>query len=154
MDAMERRLIEWECAKNTVRFYNRLDGVRGEEASQLFTEDGVWYREGDESAAVGRAQIAAHVNKLPQRGDPNADPALKVVFHLVTNVEVKVVDDDTAEVWALTTIIPGVRNVNPDLPGTSNGVVAVFPTSEVHKRTPDGWRIASKKTARALRIAK
>ena len=27
----ERHAIEWECAQNTVRFYNRLDGVRGEE---------------------------------------------------------------------------------------------------------------------------
>jgi hypothetical protein len=32
-------------------------------------------------------------------------------------------------------------------------VSAVFPTVELHKRTLDGWKIASKRTSLAVRVA-
>lgn len=152
MDDSERRGIEWECAQNTVRFYNRLDGVRGDEAAALFTEDGTWFREGDDHGSTGRAQIADHVYKLPQRGRADVAPEDKMVFHLVTNVEVTVIDSQTAKVWALTVVIPGARGKGPGLPGVTRGVVAVFPTAEVHRKTAEGWRIASKTTSQALRV--
>ena len=147
----ERHAIEWECAQNTIRFYNRLDGVRGEEAAELFAEDGMWYRDGDESAFTGRAEIAAHVNALPQRGNPAIAPEDRMVFHLVNNIEVTVIDENTAEVRALTSVIPGARGKDGK-PGTTRGIGAVFPTVEIHKKTPDGWKIASKKTRLALRV--
>jgi hypothetical protein len=148
----DRHAIEWECAQNTIRFYNRLDGVRGDEAAALFAEDGIWYREGDAGGFTGRAEIAAHVNLLPQRGSPDIAPADKIVFHLVTNVEVTVIDAATAEVRALTTVIPGARGKDGTA-GTTRGVVAVFPTLEVHKKTAEGWKIASKRTQQALRVS-
>ncbi|HVV92618.1 MAG TPA: nuclear transport factor 2 family protein [Hyphomicrobiales bacterium] len=151
MNDAERRMIEWECAHNTIRFYNRLDAVKGAEAAAVFAEDGVWYREGDAGGFVGREEIAGHVNKLPDRGNPNVPREDRMVYHLVTNVEVTVIDDDTAEVTALTSVIPGARGKDGE-PGTTKGIVAVFPTTEVHKRTPEGWRIASKRTLRALRV--
>ncbi len=151
MDDNERRMIEWECAHNTIRFYNRLDAVRGEEAAALFAKDGTWYRDGDNSGWTGRAEIAAHVNRLPERGNPKIAPEDRMVFHLVTNVEVTVIDPETAEVRALTTIIPGPRGKSGEI-GTTSGVTAVFPTHEVHKKTDEGWKIMSKKTARALRV--
>jgi len=43
VEMAERHAIEWECASNTVRFYNRLDAVHGDEAAALFAEDGIWY---------------------------------------------------------------------------------------------------------------
>lgn len=147
----ERHAIEWECAQNTIRFYNRLDGVRGEEAAELFAEDGMWYRDGDESAFTGRAEIAAHVNALPQRGNPAIAPEDRMVFHLVNNIEVTVIDESTAEVRALTSVIPGARGKDGK-PGTTRGIGAVFPTVEIHKKTADGWKIASKKTRLALRV--
>lgn len=147
----ERHAIEWECAQNTIRFYNRLDGVRGEEAAELFAEDGMWYRDGDESAFTGRAEIAAHVNALPQRGNPAIAPEDRMVFHLVNNIEVTVIDENTAEVRALTSVIPGARGKDGK-PGTTRGIGAVFPTVEIHKKTADGWKIASKKTRLALRV--
>jgi hypothetical protein len=153
MTEAERRAIEWECAQNTIRFYNRLDGVRGAEAAALFAEDGVWHREGDAGGFTGRAEIAAHVDLLPQRGDPSVAPEDRMVFHLVSNLEVTVIDADTAEVRALTTIIPGARGKGTQ-PGTSRGVTAVFPTVEIHKRTSEGWKIASKRTATALRVTR
>lgn len=147
----ERHAIEWECAQNTIRFYNRLDGVRGEEAAELFAEDGMWYRDGDESAFTGRAEIAAHVNALPQRGNPAIAPEDRMVFHLVNNIEVTVIDENTAEVRALTSVIPGARGKDGK-PGATRGIGAVFPTVEIHKKTADGWKIASKKTRLALRV--
>jgi hypothetical protein len=151
MEMSERHAIEWECAQNTIRFYNRLDGVRGEEAAELFAEDAIWYREGDTSGFTGRAEIAAHVNKLPLRGNPDVAPEDKMVFHLVTNVEVTVIDEQTAEVRALTSVVPGVRGKD-GASGTTRGIVAVFPTIETHRKTAEGWKIASKKTTQALRV--
>ncbi|HEY5341952.1 MAG TPA: nuclear transport factor 2 family protein [Candidatus Aquilonibacter sp.] len=151
LDQAERHAIERECAQNTVRFYNRLDAVRGEEAAALFADDGIWYRDGDASGFTGRAEIAAHVNKLPERGNPNVPAADRMVFHLVTNVEVSVIDPQTAEVRALTSVIPGARGKD-GAAGTMRGVVAVFPTVEIHKKTADGWKIVSKKTQQALRV--
>jgi hypothetical protein len=74
-----------------------------------------------------------------------------MVIHLVTNVEVTVLDAQTAEVRAITTVIPGVRGKDQE-PGTTRGIVAVFPTVEIHKKTAEGWKIASKRTSRALRV--
>ncbi len=152
MDMAERHAIEWECAQNTIRFYNRLDGVRGEEAAALFAEDGMWYRDGDEAAFTGRAEIAAHVNKLPERGNPAIPPEDRMVFHLVSNIEVTIVDAQTAEVRALTSVIPGARGKD-GLPGATRGITAVFPTVEIHRKTAEGWKIASKKTQLALRVS-
>lgn len=154
MDDRERHEIEWECASNTVRFYRRLDEVRGEEAAALFAEDGVWYRDGDDGGYTGRAEIAAHVNRLRERGNPAVPPEDRMVIHLVTNLEVTVLDPETAEVRAHTSIIPGVRNHTPGEPGTTAGLSAVFPTVEIHRKTAQGWKIASKRTSRALRVVK
>jgi hypothetical protein len=147
----ERHAIEWECAQNIVRFYNRLDGVRGEEAAALFAEDGKWYREGDDSAYTGRAEIAHHVNTLPARGNSAYAPELKMVFHLVNNVEVTVLDAETAEVRALTAVVSGGRPA-PGETGTAKGISSILRTLEVHRKTSEGWKIASKRTQRELRI--
>jgi SnoaL-like domain len=151
MSDAQRHAIEWECAQNIVRFYNRLDGVRGEEAAALFAVDGKWYREGDESAYTGRAEIAHHVNTLPTRGESAFAPELKQVFHLVNNVEVTVLDAETAEVRALTAIVSGGRPAAGEV-GMAKGVSSILRTLEVHKKTSEGWKIATKRTQRELRI--
>jgi hypothetical protein len=147
----ERHAIEWECAQNIVRFYNRLDGVRGEEAAALFAKDGKWFREGDESAYTGREEIAHHVNTLPTRGASGYAPELKMVFHLVNNIEVTVLDAETAEVRALTAIVSGGRAAAGEV-GTAKGVSSILRTLEVHKKTDEGWKISTKRTQRELRI--
>jgi hypothetical protein len=147
----ERHAIEWECAQNTVRFYNRLDGVRGDEAAALFATDGKWYRDGDDSAYTGRAEIAEHVNTLPVRGNSQYPPELKMVFHLVQNVEVTVLDAETAEVRALTAVVSGGRPAKGET-GVTKGISAILSTIEVHKKTGEGWKIASKRTQREFRV--
>jgi hypothetical protein len=74
-----------------------------------------------------------------------------MVFHLVNNIEVNIIDADTAEVRALTCVIPGARGKDGK-PGQTKGIGAVFPTVEIHKKTAEGWKIASKKTQLALRV--
>jgi hypothetical protein len=151
MDANERRGIEWDCAQNTIRFYNRLDAVRGDEAAQIFAEDGIWYKQGEDTGHTGRADIAAFVNGLPNRGNPAIPPAQRMVFHLVCNLEINVIDSDNAEVRALTVVIPGARGAEGQ-EGWTYGISATFPTVEMHKRTADGWKIASKRTSMAMRV--
>jgi SnoaL-like domain len=149
----ERHAIEWECAQNIVRFYNRLDTVRGDEAAALFAEDGKWYRDGDDAAYTGRAEIARHVYELPSRGNPAVAAEDKLVFHLVNNVEVTVLDAETAEVRALTAVVSGARSKTPGEAGTTKGISAILKTLEVHRKTNEGWKIASKRTERVLRVA-
>lgn len=152
MNDTDRRMIEWECAQNTARFYNRLDGARGEEAAALFAEDGVWFKMNSDEGYCGRADIADHVNGVRGRGNPDIPEAERLVFHLVCNVEVTVIDDDTAEVRATTLVMPGSRGSGSDGGGWTRGVSGVFPTIETHKRTAEGWRIATKRTSLAMRV--
>jgi len=152
MDEVERRLIEWECAQNTVRFYNRLDGARGKEAAALFAEDGIWYKMNSEEGYAGRAEIAEHVDTVRQRGNPDIPEAERLVFHLVCNVEVTVIDDNNAEVRANTIVIPGSRGGSADAGGWTRGISGVFPTIETHRRTAEGWKIATKRTSLAMRV--
>jgi hypothetical protein len=151
MDVTERRAIEWECAQNTIRFYNRLDAVRGEDAAQYFAEDGIWYKQGEDTGHTGRAEIAAFVNSLPDRGNPAIPREQRMVFHLVLNLEVDILSDDEAEVRALTVVIPGARGLD-GAEGWTRGISATFPTVERHKRTAEGWKIASKRTSLAMRV--
>lgn len=152
MKDADRRSIEWECAQNTVRFYNRLDAARGAEAAALFAEDGIWYKMNSDDGWVGREAIADYVNKVRQRGNPEIPEAERMVFHLVCNLEVTVIDEDNAEVRANTVVIPGARRSETGEPGWTHGVSAVFPTVERHRRTREGWKIASKRTELAMRV--
>jgi len=152
MDEAERARIEWACAQNIARFYNRLDGARGEDAAALFTEDGIWFRMNSDEGYRGRAEIAEHVNTVRQRGNPDIPEAERQVFHLVCNVEVSVIDADNAEVRATTLVIPGARGADDGAAGWTHGISGVFPTVETHKRTPEGWKIATKRTALAMRV--
>lgn len=151
MNDSDRRAIEWECAQNTIRFYNRLDGARGEEAAALFAEDGIWYKMNSDDGHRGRAAVADYVSNVRKRGNPDVPEADRLVFHLVCNLEVTVLDEDTAEVRANTVTVPGARGVDGQA-GWTRGASGVFPTVEVHKRTAEGWRIASKRTSLAMRV--
>lgn len=151
MDDAERHSIEWECAQNTIRFYNRLDGVRREEAAQLFATDGIWYKMNSDDGHVGRDAIAAYVNKVHQRGNPAIAEEDRMVCHLVLNLEVTVLNADNAEVRATTATVPGTRGSGGEA-GWTRGISGVFPTVELHKRTHEGWKIASKRTSLAIRV--
>ncbi|MEZ5709292.1 MAG: nuclear transport factor 2 family protein [Blastomonas sp.] len=152
MDDAERRAIEWDCAQNTKRFYNRLDAVQGEEAAELFAEDGIWYKLNSNDGFVGRTEIAAYVNSVRARGFAEAPEADRVVFHLACNLEVNVIDADNAEVRAATVVIPGSSGASEGGGGWTRGISIVSRTVEMHKRTAEGWKIASKRTLPAMKM--
>jgi hypothetical protein len=151
MNDAERRAIEWECAQNTIRFYNRLDAVKGEEAALAFVEDGIWHKLNSDDGYKGREEIAAYANDVRGRGNPKYPEADRMVFHLVNNLEVIVHNENEAEVSAVLCVIPGARGANGAV-GWTQGVSAISTTTEKYKRTAEGWRIVSKRTSPALRI--
>ena len=79
------RAIEWDCAQVLTRFFNYFDQWRYEDMADLFAEDGVWRRQG--RALAGRAAILA---ALAERSTTQR------VRHVVTNLQIDVVDPDTA----------------------------------------------------------
>ncbi len=151
MNDAERRAIEWDVAQNTIKFYNRLDAVRGEEAAALFVEDGTWHRLNSDEGYNGRAEIAAYANDVRGRGNPKYPEADRMVFHLVNNLEVTVLNENEAELRAVLVVVPGARGA-AGKPGWTEGVSAISTTVETYKRTAEGWRIVSKRTTPALRI--
>jgi hypothetical protein len=151
MNDAERRAIEWECAQNTIRFYNRLDAVKGEEAAKAFVEDGIWHKLNSDDGYKGRAEIAAYANDVRGRGNPKYPEADRMVFHLVNNLEVIVLSETEAEVRVVLVVVPGARG-SGGKPGWTDGVAAISNSTEKYKRTAEGWRIVSKRTSPALRV--
>ena len=85
MDRKTVREIEWDCAQVLHRFYGFLDAKRYKDLADLFVEDGVWVRLGEE--LKGPAGILA---AMGERED-------WLTAHILTNVEVTVIDANTAE---------------------------------------------------------
>jgi hypothetical protein len=79
------RAIEWDCAQVLTRFFNYFDAWRYDDMADLFAPDGVWHRQG--KALAGRAQILA---ALAERSKTQR------VRHVVTNLQIDVIDADTA----------------------------------------------------------
>jgi hypothetical protein len=152
MNDAERRAIEWECAQNTIRFYNRLDAVRGDEAALAFIEGGIWHKLNSDDGYKGRVEIAAYANDVRGRGNPKYPEADRMVFHLVNNLEVKVLSENEAEVHAVLVVVPGARGAEGK-PGWTHGVAAISTTVEKYKLTAEGWRIASKRTSPQMRVS-
>lgn len=89
MDSSTLRNIEWDCSKLLIKFYNLLDQKRYEEMAALFTSDGVWVRLGKE--LTGPSGILKEMN---ERED-------WLTVHLVSNIEINVIDQDRAETMQL-----------------------------------------------------
>ena len=84
MDRESARGIEWDCAQLVHRFYGLLDAKRYDDLVKLFSRDGVWVRLGK---PVPRDQL------LKTMGERES----WVTAHLVTNLQVRVIDADRAE---------------------------------------------------------
>ncbi len=84
MDRDTTRAIEWDCAQLVNRFYGLLDAKRYEELVGLFSRDGVWVRQ---AKPVPRDALLATMRERESW----------VTAHLVTNLQVHVIDADHAE---------------------------------------------------------
>jgi hypothetical protein len=132
MNRDEARAIEWDCAQLLIRFFNEFDAWRYREMVKLFAPDGVWHRQG--RALRGADAILA---VLEQRS------TTQPVRHVVTNIQVTVMDADTAR--SLLYVTPyqhdtGERAIAPPLIRSPSLLLEV-PGELV--RTEDGWRISS-----------
>ena len=84
---MERdieRAIEWDCTKLLYEFYACLDEKRYDDLVDLFAEDGVWVRLGEE---VGKSRLK---KAMAERED-------WLTVHLVTNARIHVVDENNVQ---------------------------------------------------------
>ncbi|MDO8774428.1 MAG: nuclear transport factor 2 family protein [Burkholderiaceae bacterium] len=85
LDAHATREIEWECQKLILEFYGLLDDKRYDDLADLFAEDGVWVRLGQE--LVGPSGIKHAM----------AERESWLTMHLVSNLRIKVIDTSHAE---------------------------------------------------------
>lgn len=79
------RAIEWDCTRTLTQFFNFFDQWRYDDMVALFSPGGVWHRQG--KALQGEAIKAT----LEQRS------RTQTVRHVITNVQVDVVDAMTAQ---------------------------------------------------------
>jgi hypothetical protein len=132
MNREQARAVEWDCAQLLIRFFNEFDAWRYQDMVKLFTPDGVWHRQG--KALVGADAI---LSALEERS------ITQTVRHVVTNIQVTALDEDTAEsllyvtayqhdTGETATAAPVIRS--PSLLLTVPGKLV---------RTEEGWRISS-----------
>lgn len=85
MNRDDERGIEWDCTKLIYQFYRCLDEHLYDELASLFTETGAWVRLGKE--LVGPKMILAGISERKNWA----------TAHLVTNVQIAVIDETYAE---------------------------------------------------------
>jgi hypothetical protein len=134
MDRQQQRDIEWDCAQVVTRFYNALDASRYDDLVDQFAPDGIWKRQGEELA--GRDVILA---AMQARSDT------QVIRHVVTNIEINVVDEDNASSAEYVTIYRHDSGEKLDGPAPLDGPGVIFLYQDKLIRTGDGWKIADKR---------
>jgi hypothetical protein len=125
------RAIEWDCAQVLTRFFNYFDLWRYDDMVDLFTHDGVWHRQG--RALAGRVQILAALG---------ARSTTQRVRHVVSNVQVDVVDADTAASLLYVTAYMHDSGEKPTNPPKIRSPYLVLVVSARLVRTEAGWKIA------------
>ena len=86
MDRAAARAIEWDCAQTLTRFFNYFDQWRYDDMADLFAPDGVWHRQG--KALQGTDAIVSVLNTRSRT---------QTVRHVITNIQVDVLDELTAD---------------------------------------------------------
>ena len=132
MNRDEARAVEWDCAQLLIRFFNEFDAWRYREMVKLFAPDGVWHRQG--RALRGTDAILA---VLEQRS------TTQTVRHVVTNVQVTVLDADTAKSLLYVTAYQHDTGEHAIAPPVIRSPSLLLEVPGELVRTEDGWRISS-----------
>ena len=133
MDKAQVRAIEWDCAQLVQRFYCLLDAKRYDDLVALFSKDGVWVRM---RKPLTRSEILA----------TQSERESWVTAHVVTNLQVRVIDEDRAETEQYITLY---REENWSGPAGSPPVSPPRAILHHHDRLvrEDGaWKIAHKRS--------
>jgi hypothetical protein len=132
MDRATVRAIEWDCAQTLIRFFNYFDQWRYEDMADLFAPDGVWHRAG--KSLSGKDVIVGELNKRSRT---------QTVRHVITNIQVDVTSEATAEILLYVTAYihdSGVKATKP--PKIQMPSLLLVVPGQMVKRD-DGWKIAS-----------
>lgn len=138
----ERRAIEQECTRLQNRYCVHADHRQTEAFTKLFAEDGS-VEVPDAPPFVGHQAIRASIEALS---------ALPLTYrHLMTNSVVDVIDENRAEGLCYLVVFnsdadadeSGARPIN--LPSTMGEYRDTF------RRTPEGWRIQTRRLVRVFR---
>ena len=129
MEREKERGIEWDCAQVVTRFYNSLDAGRYDELVDLFAEDGTWKRQGE--VLEGRDAIMAAMQDREEG---------MVIRHCVTNLDIRVLDEDNAESAEYVTIYRHISEEKLDGPAPLEGPGVIFLYREKLVRTDNGWK--------------
>lgn len=139
MNADAVRAIEWDCSKIVNEFYCALDDKRYEDMANLFAPAGIWNRLGID--LVGPAKILA---AMTDRSD-------WVTAHLVSNLRVKVIDEEHAETAQYITLYRLEAVDTAKGPPSVVLPIGVLRHWDQQVRIDGTWKIA-RKTSRAILI--
>jgi hypothetical protein len=125
------RAIEWDCGQVLTRFFNYFDRWRYADMVELFTEDGVWHRQG--KALQGRPAILAALA---------ARSTTQRVRHVVTNVQIDVLGPDLANSLLYVTAYMHDSGAPQTEPARIRAPYLILTAPGRLARTDEGWKIA------------
>lgn len=134
MDELRRMLIEHQCRKLMVRYCYHIDRRDAAGFAGIFTEDGMYKPAAEPAPLHGRRAILEWVRAYP----PD-----RFGRHVCTNALVEVIDEDHARGTSCGVVFrePQPRDGEISTRVTPRSVIEYFDT---FRRTPHGWRIASR----------
>jgi hypothetical protein len=137
MDDLQRVLAERACERLIVEYCRLVDYGNAGAIAGLFTEDATW--EGTDLVLDGRDEIRAWFER-------RAGVTRRVSRHVCTNVAVDVTSDDEAQsICLLINYRHDRREGDMSLPVPADHPKYVGEIRDRFRRTPEGWRFASRK---------
>lgn len=132
MDRDAARAIEWDCAQALTRFFNAFDQWRYEDMVDMFAPEGVWHRAG--KSLSGKDVIVGELNKRSRT---------QTVRHVITNIQVDVKSETTADTLLYVTAYIHDSGVKADKPPKIQmpSLLLVVPGQMV--KHGEAWKIAS-----------
>lgn len=141
MKTNERQSIEQECRSLVIKLAQHGDHGEDKDATNLFTEDGVWVRGGKHYR--GQAAILASYST---RHGPGT-----VVRHGVLGTNVTVVDEDAAKAISYYVAFRyDLQSADVKLPAPLQVPFSMGEWHDSFRRTPVGWRVTHRETKRVF----
>ena len=139
MDQAQERAIQWECEHLLTSYYNQCDHWEFDECMQAYAPDCKWrWRD---YAVSGREEmlkeVKSHLTGVHTR-------------HLLTNVVVKVIDEDHAESLSYVTIYTHKSELAEDGSAPLEGANYIQELHDKFVRLDDGWHIAEREVKTAF----
>jgi hypothetical protein len=144
MDDLASLIIERECLRLMALYNHHIDAVDADAFVALFTEDAIWARAvpGPRLEVKGHDGLRALMGQLIGQSD-------RLRKHLLTNAVVTVTGPDEAEGLCTGLAVYGPAG-DRTLPVGLGGIELVGDYRDVYRRTPKGWRIASRELTKVI----